>query len=80
MLVLSRKPNQDIHIGNNIVIKVVRVNGNRVTLGIQAPDHVTIKRGELCEFDCYDFSEVASLGCTPSTDLDSPALQHDLVS
>ena len=47
MLVLSRKVNEEIVIGNNIHIKVVRVDGNRIRLGISAPDDVTIRRSEI---------------------------------
>ena len=47
MLVLSRKVGQEIVIGDNVRITVTKVSGNRVTLGIQAPDHVRILRGEL---------------------------------
>jgi len=47
MLVLSRKPNQSIHIGDDIVVVVLDVRGNRVCLGIEAPANVGIRRGEL---------------------------------
>ncbi len=47
MLVLSRKVGQRIVIGDNITVVVNRVTGNRVTLGIEAPDDVHIMRGEL---------------------------------
>ena len=47
MLVLSRKVGQRIVIGENITVVVNRVTGNRVTLGIEAPDDVHIMRGEL---------------------------------
>ncbi len=47
MLVLSRKVGQRIVIGDNITLVVNRVSGNRVTLGIEAPDDVHIMRGEL---------------------------------
>ena len=47
MLVLSRKQNEEIIIGDNVCIKVVGVFGNKVRLGISAPAHVTIRRGEL---------------------------------
>ena len=47
MLVLSRKVGQRIVIGDNITIVVNRVAGNRVTLGIEAPDDIHIMRGEL---------------------------------
>jgi carbon storage regulator CsrA len=47
MLVLSRKPGEKIVINNNITITVVGVIGNRVKIGIEAPDQVSILRGEL---------------------------------
>ena len=47
MLVLSRKAGQEIVIGENIRLKINKVSGNRVTIGISAPDDVRIVRGEL---------------------------------
>lgn len=47
MLVLSRKIGEQIHVGNNIVITVVRIGPNAVRLGIEAPNEVNIVRGEL---------------------------------
>ena len=47
MLVLSRKVGEEIVIGDNIKLVVSRVRGNRVTIGIDAPDNVRIVRGEL---------------------------------
>lgn len=47
MLVLSRKANESIHIGNDITVTVVQVAGNRVRLAIDAPPHVRILRSEL---------------------------------
>ncbi len=47
MLVLSRKPDQSIRIGENIEVRIVQVQGNRVKLGITAPDDCRILRGEL---------------------------------
>jgi carbon storage regulator len=47
MLVLSRKLDQIIYIGDDIVIVVRDVRGNRVCLGIEAPADVAIRRGEL---------------------------------
>ena len=52
MLVLSRKVGQEIIIGDNVRITVTKVSGNRVTLGIEAPDHVRILRGELEPIAC----------------------------
>ncbi len=47
MLVLSRKINEEIVVGNNVTIKVVKVIGNKVRLGISAPNSVNIRRGEV---------------------------------
>jgi carbon storage regulator CsrA len=47
MLVLSRKAGEQLVIGDDIVIEVVRVKGNRVTLGVVAPQDVKILRAEL---------------------------------
>lgn len=49
MLVLTRKPKEQIIIGDKIVITVVQVNGDRVRLGIEAPRDMPIYREELLE-------------------------------
>lgn len=52
MLVLSRRPGEKILIGDGVVLSVVRVLGNRVQLGIEAPQDVRIRRQEIGdEFD-----------------------------
>lgn len=47
MLVLSRKTKQRIQIGNDIVITVLRIKGQSVRIGIEAPREVNVARGEL---------------------------------
>ena len=47
MLVLTRKAGEEIRIGNDIVISVCRIQGQRARLGIQAPANVAIRRNEL---------------------------------
>ncbi|MCA9134449.1 MAG: carbon storage regulator [Planctomycetales bacterium] len=51
MLVLSRKPNQSIRIGDSITVNIVRIKGNTLQIGIEAPREVTILRAELLEKD-----------------------------
>jgi carbon storage regulator CsrA len=47
MLVLTRKQGEQIRIGADVVITVVRTKGKAVRLGIQAPAHVPVLRGEI---------------------------------
>ena len=47
MLVLSRKPSESVVIDGDIRVTVVKISGNRVRLGIEAPPDVAIKRSEL---------------------------------
>jgi carbon storage regulator len=47
MLVLSRRPGEEIIINDDIRITVVAVKGDRVRLGITAPAHVPVDRAEI---------------------------------
>jgi carbon storage regulator len=51
MLVLTRRVEEKIVIGedNNVVITVLKIQGDRVSLGIKAPPETTILRHELIE-------------------------------
>lgn len=47
MLVLSRRERERIKLGDSIVVTVVRVAGDKVRLGIEAPPHILVLRDEL---------------------------------
>ncbi|MFM7108170.1 MAG: carbon storage regulator [Planctomycetaceae bacterium] len=49
MLVLSRKQNERIRVGDSVVVTVVRVSGDKVRIGIEAPPTVRVLRDELEE-------------------------------
>ncbi|MDQ2680790.1 MAG: carbon storage regulator CsrA [Candidatus Eremiobacteraeota bacterium] len=49
MLVLSRKVNQSIMIGDNVRIVVVAVDRDQVKLGIEAPRDISVHRSEIYE-------------------------------
>ncbi len=47
MLVLARKLNESIVVGDNIVVTIVDIRGDKVRLGIDAPREVTVHRQEV---------------------------------
>ena len=49
MLVLSRKVGERIQLGDNIIVTLVKINGNTVRLGIEAPPHMAVVREELAK-------------------------------
>jgi carbon storage regulator CsrA len=67
MLVLSRKANQQVMIGEHFTVVVVAVSGNRVKLGFTAPSIVPIHREEVwrrtlsddCHADAMSFDEAS---------------------
>jgi len=49
MLVLTRKPNESIMIGDDVEVFVVEVKGDQVKLGITAPKDIKVHRKEVFE-------------------------------
>jgi carbon storage regulator len=50
MLVLSRREQERIRLGESIVLTIVRISGERVRVGIEAPPEVSVVRDELPRF------------------------------
>jgi carbon storage regulator len=51
MLVLSRKEGSHLVIGDDIIVKVTKIRGNRVSIAIDAPPEVSIRRGEILKVE-----------------------------
>ena len=47
MLILTRRLEESLHIGNDVVVTVLRIKGNQVRLGIRAPTDIVIDRDEI---------------------------------
>lgn len=47
MLVLSRRKDERVVIGDNVVVTVIEIRGDRVRLGFEAPAEVVINREEV---------------------------------
>jgi carbon storage regulator len=67
MLVLSRKPGEKVRIGPDVTLTLIEIKGNRVRIGIEAPDQVCVLRGELKDL------ESVSLRGTEERPADAPA-------
>lgn len=74
MLVLGRKANQSVMIGDEIVVTILAVDGDQVKIGIQAPSQVMILRQELFETIKQENLRAAMLSAQVSPNL-LPSLQ-----
>ena len=54
MLVLSRKVGERIQLGDNITVTLVKIHGNTVRLGIEAPPNMVVIRQELAQRAAQD--------------------------
>lgn len=59
MLVLTRKANEAICIGDEIRVTIVEVRGNKVRLGIEAPAEIFVRRAELPPREMFEFDAVS---------------------
>jgi carbon storage regulator len=61
MLVLSRTRDESIIIGDNVVVTVVDVRGDKVKLGIEAPQDISVHRREVYEAILRENQQAAKL-------------------
>ncbi|MCA9216029.1 MAG: carbon storage regulator CsrA [Planctomycetales bacterium] len=84
MLVLSRKTNEAIHIGENITITVLKLKGNAVRLGIEAPKDVRVMRSEIATTesavsttDSSDSSSSVTIAISPNEESKEVAVKGE---
>ena len=73
MLVLSRKVGESVIIDGRIMVKIVRVDGEAVRIGIEAPSEVPIHRQEIYEEIQRTNQEARTSGRVPLPRLAKPA-------
>lgn len=71
MLILSRKVGETLLINDNIEIKIIEVNGDKVKIGIEAPKNVKILRKELRQTMESNRASAAAM---------TPTKLHDMLS
>ena len=69
MLVLSRQRDESIMIGDNIVVTIVDIRGDKVRLGINAPSEIPVHRQEVYEAIQRESIRAASLAPEETRDL-----------
>ena len=72
MLVLSRKESQRIRLGDSIVVTIVKISGDKVRVGIEAPSDILVLRDELEPRDSAGVS--SSAGAATIVTLDAAEL------
>jgi carbon storage regulator len=76
VLLLTRRVEESLLIGNNVEVKVLSISNGHVTLGIKAPAHIPVHRREIYEaihalnraaadFNPVDLDKAASTKITP---------------
>lgn len=60
MLVLSRRENERLRLGDSIVLTIIRIAGDKVRIGVEAPSDLLVLREELEPFQVAAESEVAT--------------------
>ncbi len=74
MLVLSRHRDEEIMIGDDVIVKIVDIRGDKVRLGFSAPKHVQIHRKEI-----HDLIQKEKKQAKAKTIGDMDSVQMDVV-
>lgn len=73
MLVLSRQRDESIIIGDNIVVTIVDIRGDKVRLGINAPTEIPVHRQEIYEAIQRENRRASRVDPKDTRDLGNPA-------
>jgi len=72
VLVLSRRANQSITIGPDVIVRVLDIRGDQVRIGVEAPRNVTVHREEVAAEIRDSNLEAAQLRAVSATQLPKP--------
>ena len=67
MLILTRRVGETVMIGDSITVTVLRVKGNQVRLGVNAPKSVSVQREEIFHRIEHESVETAQAETTPTS-------------
>jgi carbon storage regulator len=66
VLVLSRRADQSLHLGDSIMVRILSIQGGQVRLGLIAPPEIRILRSELVDQSCAASPADGSVSRSPS--------------
>lgn len=69
MLIIGQRQTESICIGNDIVLTVVKISGEKVRIGVQAPPHMKVLRGELETEECRTIAFPTQEAAKPASDI-----------
>lgn len=78
MLILTRRINESVNIGDDVTVTVLGIKGNHVRIGIGAPKHVSVHREEIYERVRREREGGAGSAKTPVSDAASPSVQGEV--
>ena len=76
MLILSRRPNESLRIGGNVVITVIGFSGNQIRLGITAPSSVVVDREEVHQRKMTEAVVTISPAVAPAAPARTPTIRR----
>ena len=77
MLVLSRHRDESIMIGDDVVVTIVDIRGDKVRLGIEAPQHIPVHRQEVYEAIRRENQKASQLDPNDTKDMGKPQSSAD---
>ena len=76
MLILTRRVGESVMIGDEVAVTVLRVKGNQVRLGVNAPKSISVQREEIFQRIKREASQAAASVETPELAEDEPEPAH----
>ncbi len=77
MLILTRRINESVNIGDDVTVTVLGIKGNHVRIGIGAPKHVSVHREEIYERVRREREGAASSAQASTTDVTASAVHGE---